>query len=606
MVKILTISFLIGTVSLYAQKLPNSAQKFGLDTMSLKSQVSYITENFYEIYSKGFDESIALSDYALKIAVSNEWQDKVAYSLMCNGIANYLSGNYEEALRSFLESSDLFDSLDHYKGIAEVNNELSVFYRKQNDLEKVFTCLNKSEKAAKRINDLTSLGTSYHHRGVVLSQSGKIEKAIPYFEKVLAIRTELEDSVGLGYIYLDFAEYESSKGNIEAALDYIEKSTAIRRKTGDSQGVAVNEVIKGEVQFTFEKHDQAVLHFNKAIELAEPLGFTDLIQYSYDMLRQSYLQMNNHKMAYESFEKSAAIKDSLFSSEKTKSLQELQTKYETEKKEQQIALQTAQLKTNQLITTGLLGIIALLIAIGFMQKNRLMLKQQKILEEEKAKTRQAQIEAALNSQEIERRRFARDLHDGFGQFISVLNLNFKALEQGKTNPTEIFEASSQVLDQMYRELKSICFNLMPETLIKQGIVAALREFSYRINRSGKIKVEIDTFGINERLPDLQEISIYRITQEWVNNILKYSEADKINVNLTGDEQEITLLIEDNGNGFDKHKLISGSGNGWKNMNSRANLIKGELELDSTQGVNGNTLILNIPISVAKKAPIAVI
>jgi signal transduction histidine kinase len=147
---------------------------------------------------------------------------------------------------------------------------------------------------------------------------------------------------------------------------------------------------------------------------------------------------------------------------------------------------------------------------------------------------------------------------------------------------------------------------MPETLIKQGIVAALREFSYRINRSGKIKVEIDTFGINERLPDLQEISIYRITQEWVNNILKYSEADKINVNLTGDEQEITLLIEDNGNGFDKHKLISGSGNGWKNMNSRANLIKGELELDSTQGVNGNTLILNIPISVAKKAPIAVI
>ncbi|MEP0937809.1 MAG: hypothetical protein ABJG82_16945, partial [Cyclobacteriaceae bacterium] len=64
-----------------------------------------------------------------------------------------------------------------------------------------------------------------------------------------------------------------------------------------------------------------------------------------------------------------------------------------------------------------------------------------------------------------------------------------------------------------------------------------------------------------------------------------------------DEEEITLLIEDNGSGFDKKDLINGNGNGWKNMNSRANLIKGELELDTTPGVKGNTLIINSPARI---------
>ncbi|MEQ9302272.1 MAG: histidine kinase, partial [Marinoscillum sp.] len=75
-------------------------------------------------------------------------------------------------------------------------------------------------------------------------------------------------------------------------------------------------------------------------------------------------------------------------------------------------------------------------------------------------------------------------------------------------------------------------------------------------------------------------------------VIKYSDADKVMIQITRDEDEITLLIEDNGTGFDEDLLISGKGNGWKNMNSRANLINGELELDTTVGVKGNTLIVN--------------
>ena len=148
---------------------------------------------------------------------------------------------------------------------------------------------------------------------------------------------------------------------------------------------------------------------------------------------------------------------------------------------------------------------------------------------------------------------------------------------------------------MYRELKGICFNLMPQTLVKEGISAALNEFALRINNTGKVTVSTYFFGLEERLTEVQEISLYRISQEWINNALKYSDAKQISLSLTKDDDEIILMIEDDGVGFDVELLKNGKGNGWKNMNARANLIKGDLEVDTNPGIKGNTLIVTTSI-----------
>lgn len=214
------------------------------------------------------------------------------------------------------------------------------------------------------------------------------------------------------------------------------------------------------------------------------------------------------------------------------------------------------------------------------------------------------MNAIVKGQEDERKRFAQDLHDGFGQMISCLNLNLSSLEDIKSTETErrigIFESSSSILEDMYVELKNICFNLMPHTLISAGVGEALIEFANRINITQKVIIHVSLFGIENRLKQVQEISIYRISQEWINNILKYSDATKINLQITKDEEEITLLIEDNGIGFDMNLLLIGKGNGWKNIASRANLIKGEVELDTVEGKKGTTFILNAPADIGVK------
>jgi signal transduction histidine kinase len=248
--------------------------------------------------------------------------------------------------------------------------------------------------------------------------------------------------------------------------------------------------------------------------------------------------------------------------------------------------------------------VVLLVVIGILYRSRLQARARERLEVTRTRAREAQIQAIIDSQEKERNRFARDLHDTFGQLISTLNIHIQDVKEREKITREdrllVFEESSQILDDMYRELKNVCFDLMPQTLIKSGIAHALREFADRVNHTGKFRVNFGEFGLEERLSDLVEVSLYRITQEWVNNILKYSDAKKIDIQLTRDDREITLTIEDDGMGFAKEKLQFGSGNGWKNIISRANLIHGEVELDTLPDRRGTTLILNAVVAPIKE------
>jgi len=220
--------------------------------------------------------------------------------------------------------------------------------------------------------------------------------------------------------------------------------------------------------------------------------------------------------------------------------------------------------------------------------------------------REAQIQASIQSQEIERKRFARDLHDGMGQLISALRIALHNVNKESTLEERIAIASKgeSILNEMYHEIRSIAFNLMPQTLVQEGLVPALKEMSQRINGSGKIVIRINSFDMPQRLSEVQEISLYRIIQEWINNVYKYAEATLIEVQLIRHDEEINVTIEDNGRGFDPAILQQGSGNGWKNITSRLNLIKGVIDIDSRPDVEGTTAVIKLShiTTEAKRRP----
>ncbi|MFN8268441.1 MAG: ATP-binding protein [Chitinophagales bacterium] len=136
---------------------------------------------------------------------------------------------------------------------------------------------------------------------------------------------------------------------------------------------------------------------------------------------------------------------------------------------------------------------------------------------------------------------------------------------------------------------------MPDVLVKFGLCKAINDFITRVNQTKKIKIEYECNGFKEdMLKETEKLMLYRIVQESVGNSIKYAHAEKIIVQLSADEQEISLLLEDNGKGFDVEKAKKKDGIGLKNIQLRTDYLKGKLEIESSS--KGTTIIVEIPLS----------
>lgn len=601
--------FSVISFALHAQKLSSDEHDLKLAGLADREKVDYIIDHYYSLYSADFNHALALTRQAATISRKNKWKDKEAYNEMFQGVIYYLKGDYKNALPSFLRSYTIFDSLKHFDGLARVCNEMGVFYRRNMDVETSRSYLKKAEHFAMEANNKTELGTSLGHQATLLERDGKIKEADEMYKKVYAIRKEENDSVGLGYALLDLATMELRNNNVEKALGYIERSTDIRKKIGDEQGVAVNLVNTGETYFSLRQYQKAIQYFEKCLIQAIAIGYTDLVRHTYEQLSAAHVALNEYKKAFHYQQKSKAYNDSLYNIEKTKVIADLQTRYETEKKEQQIALQEAELseraaeiEQTYIVIGGLIITVILILIILFLIRGQHKKQQELMLKEKELSVQEAYILASVQSQENERKRFAQDLHDGMGQLISALRLSLLSVNRDSSleQRVEVVNKAEGLLNDMHREIRSIAFNLMPQTLVQLGLVPALKEMSERINSSGQILICIESFDTPERLSEVQEISLFRAIQEWINNVVKYARAKSIEVQLVGHESEIAVTIEDNGDGFDSSVLESSAGNGWKNIKSRVNLIKGTVDIDSHAERKGTTLILRIPYHPATK------
>jgi len=212
------------------------------------------------------------------------------------------------------------------------------------------------------------------------------------------------------------------------------------------------------------------------------------------------------------------------------------------------------------------------------------------------------VSAVIESQEKERRRFASDLHDGMGQLISALQLNINSIQQNRSpeNRDALFENSEQILTDIHNEIRNIAFNLMPPVLIKEGLISALAELIRRINKSGIMKVTLSHHDIEGRYSELGEISLYRIMQEFLSNVIKYSKATNVVVSFTGFQDEIVVTIEDDGLGYSVEQFQNSEGNGWRNINSRLNLIQASIEFDVIEGRKNNTIVITVPCKTIKR------
>jgi PAS domain S-box-containing protein len=213
----------------------------------------------------------------------------------------------------------------------------------------------------------------------------------------------------------------------------------------------------------------------------------------------------------------------------------------------------------------------------------------------RVKTENLVIRAIIESQEKERARLAKDLHDSIIQQMAGIKFQVSTTAFGikKASQKQVLLRANNAMGELIAEIRNICFNLMPRSLEEFGLVKAVEEFCGHSFFVGRLKFEIRQPADFPALPVALSVDLYRVIQEFVNNTVRHSNAKRVIIVFSANRNSLSLLLQDNGKGFIPREARGGMG--LKNVQSRIRTHEGKLELVSIPG-KGTRCKINIPLN----------
>lgn len=314
-----------------------------------------------------------------------------------------------------------------------------------------------------------------------------------------------------------------------------------------------------------------------------------------EQLALAYAQKKKFDSAYIYHTLFSRIKDSINNENNLYEIlqQEANLKIQQQQQFQKLAIEKQKLGRNIIIAVAIFSFII----IGFLY-NRLQLRQKNRYQMQLNMQQNELFNSIAVIQDKERKRIAEDIHDSLGSLLSAAKLKLSSLKEEQTNSSnkesENWQVTFQLLDEASAELRNISHNIMPASLSKLGLVAALKNLISQMSSSSAIQMNFSAHDFKERINEATEMSIYRIVLELINNVVKHANATKTTVQLIKYPDYINISVEDNGKGFDfESEMVSKKGIGLDNILSRVNYLKGKLDIDTSPG-RGTTVIIDIP------------
>lgn len=302
-------------------------------------------------------------------------------------------------------------------------------------------------------------------------------------------------------------------------------------------------------------------------------------------------------------------RDSINSEKAQSHIRELQVQYDTKEKElalvqEQKLSQQRRTQRNYVIAASLALLLISGMGILFFWNRARMQRRiaaqndainfQKIQQLEQDKKILA-MSSMIEGQEAERKRIAQDLHDGLGGLLSSVKAQLNIIQHHveKLESTNLYHKANTLIDTASGELRRIAYNMMPTSLSRLGLQAALEDLSASLQQEHGLRINLQIIGLNGRLDETSEIMIYRMIQELCNNIVKHADATKVLIQVNHVDHEVFLVVEDNGKGFDPANPSVGNGIGMKSIESRVKFLNGTLDISSNAG-SGTCVTINFP------------
>ncbi|MHA7129706.1 tetratricopeptide repeat-containing sensor histidine kinase [Algoriphagus namhaensis] len=376
-------------------------------------------------------------------------------------------------------------------------------------------------------------------------------------------------------------------GDLSAQKKYFEAGEAIRPEVPELPNDSpIYLMTKASMSYREGKYAQAEAEAKLLLQKAETKGDFDELLAGYEILAKSQESLGKYDQALQTYKTYKEYKDSIFVANQATSFGYYQALYETEKKEVEILQKEAELaelqtanEKNIAIFAFLLVSLVVLSGFAFLYLSLRNARKKKQLQERFA-------QELLKTQEEERKRISKDLHDGLGQ--SLLLIKNKVALDSK-------EHTGELLDTAINELRSIARSLHPMQLEKLGLSKALEQILNQLDSETELFISSDIQELGEKLPQGTELQLYRIAQEVLNNVLKHSEAKALRFTLKSDDSQILMRIEDNGKGFDfSERFNDFSSMGLKTLKERTAAIGGQMKVNSEKG-KGTKFEFNVGI-----------
>ncbi len=516
---------------------------------------------------------------------------------------NELAGVYV-ALSGYYRTSELFDSavmlslrgikiqedIKNYRRIVSACLNLAMIYQqlKMPDKQKEYT--EKGLAYAKQTGKRDGLMLAYLHLSGYYTEINEFSIAKVYADSATNYFDVNYDFTRKQNYYLIKANSFQNLNMFDSAVFYFQKSYANASAANSRWNMAEPLMQIGYIYLQQKEYANAEKNVKQGLAIAEADSIRIFMKEGYGTLSDVYAATGRYKEAFELLRKYNEIKDTILSEERKKFALDLEKKYETLKKDDQLKMQRLEIGQQKRLNYALAGGAAVLMMILFLlyhnhrQKQRL--QQQRILEME-TREKLAATEAVLKGQEQERTRLAKDLHDGLGGMLSGIKYSFQTMKENLIMTPEnqqAFERSMDMLDSSIKEMRSVAHNLMPEVLVRYGLDTAIKDYTTELNNSGIIKAVYQSMGMEgKEIEQSLALGIYRVVQELLNNVVKHAEASGVLVQLFAEKEKLVVNVEDNGKGMDPALLENAGGMGWKNIRLRVNLLNGKIDVQSAPG-----------------------
>lgn len=497
--------------------------------------------------------AIDIANESAPIASKNGLDSLEAVFYKFIGITNYLMDRKKDAIPYYEKALK----------IAHENNLWELEASCYNNIGGAFTDLQEYKKAEpfllKAISIMTDNGQensplalrSYRVLARLFQVSGREDKAEPLYLSLIEKGKAMKDTTFICNNLIFYSELLAKRGEIEKAVEMSSQVLVFRRK-------------------------QKSLH-----DLSSALQIHSL----------NLVKAGRYKEAYELAEEETYLMRKIFAKDLEKEISEVEVKYKTAQLKQEKEL--AELKAKKQQQIYLFSFMGLFIIAGsgiYLRNQRKNAKHLAQLSE----IEKLRFKDVIEAEEKERSRIAQELHDGLGQLLSTARLNVAILEDLVSGEDkEGVERSLKIIDDACVEVRSISHNMMPSALIRLGLIPAVNELVNNVNSAKGIKIDF-TSNVVASLGKSLDITIYRVVQEILNNMIRHAKANHIEMSIEKIGDNLKISMKDNGIGFDTEELKNSKGIGWKNIFSRISMLDGIIKLES-EPQKGTEVYINLKL-----------